>query len=219
MAQATLTINSRNYGAWSLRGWLLCRFAGLDFDVEVKDPHDPDQRAELMLMSPSVLVPSLNVDDMEIWDTMAIGEYLAERNPDVGLLPSDVPARSECRSVCGEMHSGFSSLRAAMPMNVTARHSEFKVFLGAQADLDRIVQIWTRCLTASGGPFMFGDRPTMADAMYAPVCMRVRTYGIRLADPCRTYVDHMLALDELVEWASAAQDEPDEDLVELDAEF
>ena len=219
MAQATLTINSHNYGAWSLRGWLLCRFAGLDFDLEIKDPHDPDQRAELLLMSPSVLVPSLTVDDLEIWDTLAIGEYLAERNPDLGLLPSAAPARSQCRSVCGEMHSGFASLRAAMPMNVKARHSEFKIFVGAQADLDRIIQIWTRCLTASGGPFMFGDRPTIADAMYAPVCTRVRTYGITLADPCRSYVDHMLALDELVEWASAAQAEPDEDLVELDAEF
>jgi len=218
MSSATLTINSRNYGAWSLRGWLMCRFAGLDFDVEEADANDPSQRDELLLMSPSFLVPCLTIDGLEIWDTLAIGEYLAERFPDVGLLPSDPATRALCRSVSGEMHSGFAALRSAMPMNVKARYEEFKVFSGAQADIDRIFAVWARCLGNQPGPFLFGERPTMADAMFAPVCSRLTTYNVELDPLSQAYVATVLSLPEMAEWVDAARAEPDE-IIELDAEF
>src|SRR6185312_15817761 len=107
MAKATLTIASKNYGSWSLRGWLLCRLAGLDFEEEIVSLDDPSARAELLLLSPSFLVPCLTHDGVKVWDTMAIAEYLAEWNPPAGLLPTDRTARAHCRAICGEMHSGF----------------------------------------------------------------------------------------------------------------
>jgi glutathione S-transferase len=218
MADATLTINSRNYGAWSLRGWLLCTMSGIDFDVHVLDNDDPDTRAELLLLSSSFLVPKLVHDGATVWDTMAIGEYLNEVQPDAGLLPSDRTARAHCRAVCGEIHSGFVNLRSALPMNLKARHRDFKVWAGAQADVDRIVAIWNECLDAYGGPFLFGARPTMADAMYAPVCTRFRTYDVELDDRSAAYCDAIMTMPAMREWIAAAEQEPDE-LEELDVEF
>ena len=117
MADATLTINSKNYGAWSLRGWLLCKMSGLDFEERQVSADDPSTRAELLLLSPSFLVPCLTHDGLKIWDTSAIAEYLHEINPGARLFPSDRGQRAHCRSICGEMHSGFSNLRSALPMN------------------------------------------------------------------------------------------------------
>jgi glutathione S-transferase len=218
MADATLTINSKNYGAWSLRGWLLCKMSGLDFEEHVLDNDDPDTRAELLLLSSSFLVPKLVHDDVTVWDTMAIGEYLNEVRPHAGLLPSDRGARAHCRAVCGEIHSGFVNLRSALPMNLKAHHKEFKVWAGAQADVDRIVAVWHECLGAYGGPYLFGEHPTMADAMYAPVCTRFRTYDVELDDLCDAYCSAIMALPAMREWIAAAEREPDE-LEELDVEF
>ena len=116
------------------------------------------------------------------------------------------------------MHSGFASLRSAMPMNVKARYEEFKVFSGAQADIDRICSVWSRCLARQPGPFLFGERPTMADAMYAPVCSRFTTYGVELDTTSQAYVTTVLALPDVAAWIAAADAEPDE-IIELDAEF
>jgi glutathione S-transferase len=218
MADATLTINSRNYGAWSLRGWLLCKMSGLDFDEHELDNDDPGTRAELLLLSSSFLVPRLVHDGVTVWDTMAIGEYLNEVRPDSGLLPADRVARAHCRAVCGEIHSGFVNLRSALPMNLKARHRDFKVWSGAQADVDRIVAIWADCLDTYGGPFLFGAQPTMADAMYAPVCTRFRTYDVELDDRSSAYCDAIMDLPAMREWIAAAEREPDE-LEELDVEF
>ena len=218
MADATLTINSRNYGAWSLRGWLLCKMSGLEFDEDVLDNDDPDTRAELLLLSSSFLVPKLVHDGVTVWDTMAIGEYLNEVRPESGLLPSDTIARAHCRAVCGEIHSGFVNLRSALPMNLKAKHREFKVWAGAQADVDRILAIWGECLDAYGGPFLFGAQPTIADAMYAPVCTRFRTYDVELDDRSATYCETIMTLPAMREWIAAAELEPDE-LEELDVEF
>jgi glutathione S-transferase len=218
MAKATLTITSKNYGAWSLRGWLLCKFAGLDFDEVVLENGDPSARAELLLLAPSFRVPCLISDDVEVWDTLAIAEYLAETYPAAGLLPSEAAARAHCRSVCGEMHSGFTNLRSALPMNIRSKHEDFKVWSGVSADIDRIIVIWTECLNEYGGPYLFGDSPSMADAMFAPVCCRFHTYGIQLDDTLRAYRDRMLALPEMQEWVAAAEQEPDA-IEELDAEF
>ena len=209
MAVATLTINSKNYGSWSLRGWLLCRLAGLDFTEHIVDSTEPGVQAELLLLSPSILVPRLEHDGLVVWDTLAIGEYLHEVLPDARLLPSDPVDRARCRSVCGEMHSGFANLRAALPMNIKARHRNFKIWAGAQADIDRILTIWSDCLVASRGPYLFGSAPTMADAMFAPVCTRFITYGVDLPPPAAAYVETILGRPELREWMAAAEAEPD----------
>jgi glutathione S-transferase len=217
MAEASLTISSKNYSSWSLRGWLLCKMAGLDFAEIVLPADDPSTRAELLLLSPSFLVPCLTHDGITIWDTLAIGEYLHEWNPKAGLLPADRAARARCRSVSGEMHSGFASMRSALPMNLKAHHPNFKVWAGAQADIDRIVAIWRDCLAATGGPFLFG-KLTMADAMYAPVVTRFRTYDVKLDSECAAYGQAIMALPAMAEWVDAAQAEPD-DLEELEVEF
>jgi glutathione S-transferase len=215
---AILTINSRNYGAWSLRGWLLCKFAGLDFTVEVIDSLDPDARAELLLLSPSFLVPRLRHDDLVVWDTLAMGEYLHELLPERSLLPADTTSRAHCRSVSGEVHSGFHNLRSALPMNIKAHHPGFPVWAAAQADIDRIEAIWGRCLDASGGPYLFGATRTVADAMYAPVCTRLRTYDVKVCAPAADYTETILGMPEMVEWCAAARLEPD-DVEELEMEF
>src|ERR1017187_657920 len=164
MVKAALTIASKNYGSWSLRGWLLCKMAGLDFDEQAVASDDPSTRAELLLLSPSFLVPCLTHDGVKVWDTLAIGEYLHEILPDAGLLPTERAARAHCRSISGEMHSGFSALRSALPMNLKAHFPGFKVWARAQADVERITEIWRECLSTYGGPFLFGER-CIADAM------------------------------------------------------
>jgi glutathione S-transferase len=216
--QATLTIASKNYGSWSLRGWLLCKLAGLDFDEQPVASDDPSTRAELLLLSPSFLVPCLTHDGVKVWDTLAIAEYLNEILPDAGLLPATRAARAHCRSISGEMHSGFSNLRSALPMNLKAHHPGFKVWAGAQADIDRIVFIWRECLDTHGGPFLFGPSPCLADAMFAPVVTRFLTYDVKLQSDCAAYCKSIMALPAMQEWMEAAKAEPDE-VVELDVEF
>lgn len=218
MAKVTLTISSRNYSSWSLRGWLLCKMAGLSFETVLLPIDDASSRAELLLLSPSFLVPCLSYEGTEVWDTLAIAEFLQEILPDSGLMPEDRAKRAWCRSISGEMHSGFANLRAALPMNLKSRHPGFKVWAGAQLDVDRILAIWRGCLNDSGGPFLFGAAPTLADAMYAPVCTRFLTYDVKLDPDLTAYRDRILALPAMVEWTKAAQLEPDE-VEELDVEF
>jgi glutathione S-transferase len=218
MAKASLTISSRNYSSWCLRGWLLCRFAGLDFAVDKVSLDDADARAELLLLAPSFLTPCLTYDGLQVWDTLAIAEFLNELLPGSGLLPAGQTERALCRSISGEMHSGFANLRAALPMNLKADHPGFKVWAGAQSDVDRVCVIWREALARSGGPFLFGEQRTMADAMYAPVCTRFATYHVPLDPVCAAYCDHILALPEMVEWTTAALEEPDE-VEELEVEF
>jgi glutathione S-transferase len=218
MAQATLTIASKNYGSWSLRGWLLCKMAGLDFREEPSHSDDPSVRAELLLLSPSFLVPCLTHDGVEVWDTLAIAEYLAEVYPQAGLLPADRAERARCRAIAGEMHSGFSNLRSALPMNIKAHYPDFKVWAGAQPDIDRIKSIWREALAASGGPYLFGRAPCLADAMYAPVVTRFLTYDVALDPVCAAYCEAVMALPHMQEWVAAAKAEPEE-LEELDVEF
>ncbi len=216
--RATLTIASKNYGSWSMRGWLLCKFAGLDFEELSAASDDPSMRAELLLLSPSFLVPALTHDGVKIWDTLAIAEYLSENIPGSPLLPSDRAARAHCRSISGEMHSGFTNLRSALPMNLKARHPGFKVWAGAQADIDRVIGIWRECLAKSKGPFLFGDTPTMADAMFAPVVTRFITYDVKLDSDCAAYCQTIMNHPAVKEWIEGALAEPDE-VVELDVEF
>ncbi|NDA46898.1 MAG: glutathione S-transferase family protein [Alphaproteobacteria bacterium] len=216
--KASLTISSKNYSSWSLRGWLLCKMAGLDFEEVQLPTDDPDTRAELLLLSPSFLVPRLTHGPVKVWDTLAIAEYLAETFPDAGLLPLDPAQRAHCRAISGEMHSGFANLRAALPMNLQAHYPGFKIWTGAQADVDRVLSIWRDCLTTYGGPFLFGKTLTIADAMYAPVCTRFVTYDVQLDPLCAAYRDRIIALPAMQDWKADAQSEPAE-LEELDAEF
>lgn len=217
MAEATLTISSRNYSSWSLRGWLLCRMAGLDLDVQVLSG-DPASRAELLHLTPSFLVPRLTHGAVRVWDVLAIAQYLTEVRPEAGLLPDGLATRSWSRSISGEMHGGFINLRSALPMNLRARYADFKLWGGAQADIARVVEIWQEALKAHGGPYLFGARPVVADAMYAPVCTRFVTYGVELPPDCAAYRDRIMEWDLMREWIAAAEDEPEE-IEELDMEF
>jgi len=218
MTQAVLTISSRNYSSWSLRGWLLCKLAGLDVVEEMVPIDAPGQRAELLLLSPSVLVPRLIHRGASVWDTLAIAEYLHETFPEAGMYPRDKLARAHCRSVSGEIHSGFHNLRSALPMNLKVRHDSFRLFTGAKPDIERVHTIWRECLELYGGPWLFGSTPTVADAMFAPVATRFVTYAIPLDTPCRAYVETVTGWPPVVEWTRAALAEPEE-VEELDAEF
>lgn len=217
MAKATLTISSKNYSSWSLRGWLLTKFAGLEFDEIIVSPDDPAARAEILLLSSSILVPCLRHDGAVVWDTLAIAEYLNEIRPDAGLLPDDRILRARCRSICGEIHSGFSNLRSSLPVNLKGHFPGFKIWSRAQADIDRIVLLWSDCLAESGGPFLFGER-SMADAMYAPVVTRFMTYDVKLSDRLTSYANFIMQLPEMQEWIAAAKLEPT-DIEELEVDF
>ena len=218
MAIAELTLSSKNYSSWSLRGWLLCRIAGLDVVEKLIALDDPENRAELLLLSPSVLVPRLTHEGASVWDTLAIAEYLHELYPDAGMYPADRIARAHCRSVSGEIHSGFANLRSALPMNLKVRHARFPIFSGAKPDIERIETIWAECLSSYGGPWLFGDKPTVADAMFAPVAERFLTYAVPVSAASAAYCQTINGWPLMREWIDEARVEPDE-VLELDIEF
>lgn len=217
-AVTTLTLSSKNYSSWSLRGWLLARFAGLDFSEMLVPSDDADARRELLMLAPSVRVPCLTHEGATVWNVMSIAYYLDEVCPDAGLLPADRIARAHCRSVCGEMNSGFANLRSSLPMNLKAHHPGHKVWGGARPDIERICEVWIDCLKSYGGPYLFGARRTMADAMFAPVVTRFLTYDVTLPEACRAYCATVMAMPEMQEWVAAARLEPDE-IEELDMDF
>jgi glutathione S-transferase len=216
MATATLIISSRNYSSWSLRGWLLARLSGIAFEVKVQD--DDASRAELLMRSSSTRVPCLIHDGLSVWDTLAIAEYLNELRPEAQMLPAERVARALCRSISGEMHSGFSALRSALPMNLRARKKNFAVWSAARADIDFIVEIWRGCLSTYGGPFLFGNTVTIADAMYAPVVTRFLTYDVKLDRACSAYADRIMAMPDMIEWIEASAEEIVE-VAELELDF
>ncbi|MBT9494404.1 MAG: glutathione S-transferase family protein [Paucibacter sp.] len=215
---AELTLSSKNYSSWSLRGWLLARFAGLDFEEKMVSPDDADARRELLLLAPSILVPCLSHDGAKVWNTLAIAQYLNEIKPDAGLMPDERLARAHCRSVSGEMNSGFANLRASLPMNLKGHYPGHKIWAGARPDIERIIEIWTDCLSRYGGPFLFGAQRGMADAMYAPVVTRFLTYDVPLSPVCADYCRAIMAMPEMQEWRAAALLEPEE-IEQLDMDF
>lgn len=217
MSSAVLTISHKNYSAWSLKGWLLCIMAGLEFEEKILPIDDPGVRAEILLLTPSKLLPTLEHDGAKIWDVLAIAEYLAELKPDARILPKDRKARAHCRSVSAEAHAGFFNLRSALPMSIKARHSDFKIWSGAKPDIKRILEIWRDCLSTYGGPYLFGEL-SMADAIFAPTCSRFLTYGVKLDDECAAYCETIMAWPAMAEWVGEAKEEPVE-LEEVDAEF
>jgi len=217
MAKASLTISSKNYSSWSLRGWLLTKFSGLEFDEIIVAADDASARAEILLLSSSILVPCLRHDGATVWDTLAIGEYLNELLPDACLLPSERLSRAHCRSICGEIHSGFTTLRSSLPVNIKGHFPNFKIWSRAQADIARVCTIWNECLDKSGGPFLFGHR-TMADAMYAPVVTRFMTYNVQISPTLAAYAKRIIDMPEMQEWIAAAKAEPAE-IEELEVDY
>jgi len=218
MADATLLISSKNYSSWSLRGWLLTKMSGLPFQEKVVSLDDPAAREELLLRSSSILVPCLIHNDISVWDTLAIAEYLNELKPEAKMLPADRAARARCRAISGEMHSGFSALRSSLPMNIRSRRPGFTVWSSAQTDIDRIVLIWNQCIETWKGPYLFGKHPTIADAMYAPVVTRFVTYDVKLDPVCAAFSKTILDWKLMQEWIEAAKAEVDE-VSELEVEF
>ena len=218
MSKATLFISSKNYSSWSLRGFLLARMAGLDFEIQQVSADDPSSRAELLMQTSSIRIPYIVHDGVTVWDTLAIAEYLNELHPGACMLPADRVARARCRSVAGEMHSGFAALREALPMNLRMFRPNFTLWSAVRADIDRITEIWRECLGTWKGPWLFGEHRTIADAMFAPVVTRFRTYDVEVDSGCEKYCQEILAWPDMREWFAAAQKEP-EQIEELDIEF
>jgi len=208
-SEATLIISSRNYSSWSLRGWLLMRLSGLPFTTASLTNDHEQARAELLQRTSSVRIPSLRHAGVEVWDVLAIAEYLHEIRPEAGLLPEDQATRALCRSVSAEMHSGFAALRSALPVNLHAQRPGLPLWSGVRADIARISEIFATCLARSGGPFLFGARMGLADAMFAPVCTRFVTYDVALDPVSAAYRDRIMATPDMVEWIEAARAEPD----------
>jgi glutathione S-transferase len=220
-APAVLHISSRNYSSWSMRGFLLARMAGLDITVDTVSPDDLAARAELLLQSSSILLPCLSHEGGELWDTLAIAEYLNERYPEARMMPEEHIARARCRAISGEMHAGFHALRSTLPMNLRTTIPGFTIWSAARADIERILKLWRDCLEEWDGPWLFGAQPSVADAMFAPVVTRFRTYQVALDPACEAYARTILAWPAVREWAAAAEREPEQGIAELDldAEF
>lgn len=204
----TLIIGNKNYSSWSLRAWLVLAESGIEFD-EVRICLDTSRfAAEIGEFSAAGRVPVLLLDKQPIWDTLAIAETLAERWPEKDLWPGDPVARAHARSICAEMHAGFSTLRDAMPMNCRAMGRKVALPDALVADIDRIFDIWTDCHRrySDDGDWLFG-RFSVADAMFAPVVLRFRTYGINLPASAAAYPARLLESHALQEWLAAAESE------------
>ena len=209
MAEFTLIIGNKNYSSWSLRGWLAARLAGIDFDEQLVRLSEPGSRAALLAHSPAGKVPVLEHGRRVVWDLLAIVEYLAEQRPAAGLWPDPADARALARSIAAEMHSGFGALRSHMPMNLRKSLPGRGRGPGVEADILRIGAIWRDCRQRFGkrGPFLFGSA-SAADAMYAPVATRFRTYGVELDPVAADYVATVFAWPAFREWQAAALEEP-----------
>lgn len=207
MSQLSLVIGNKNYSSWSLRPWLAMKQAGLDF-AEIRIPLDtPTTHQELRRYSPSGKVPVLLHDDLTIWESLAICEYIAERFAP-NLWPEETVARALARAVSAEMHAGFASLRQNLPMDCRARYPDFSIKASVQADIDRIMTIWRECREkfGEGGDLLFGHF-TIADSMFAPVVSRFITYEVQLDPVAKRYVEAVWALPAMQEWLTAAHNE------------
>ncbi len=209
MADLTIYIGNKNYSSWSLRGWLMVKQSGIEFDEVVIALDEPTTRETILRHSPSGAVPAIRHADRTVWDSLAIGEYLAELAPQAGLWPADPAIRALARCVSAEMHSGFAAMRQHFPMNMRSTFSDRFPTAAAQADINRIAAIWRDCRRRFGGTgqFLFGEF-SIADAMYAPVCSRFRTYKIEMDEVGQAYCDAIWAHPPLQEWLQAARKEP-----------
>lgn len=207
--ELTLVIANKNYSSWSLRAWLLLKHIGAPFR-EIRVPlGQPDTPAQIRQWSPSGLVPALLDGELAVWDSLAIGEYLHEKFPAARLWPEDFAARARARSICAEVHSGFSALRQSMPFNGSRHFPGRPLNAESQANVERISAIWRECRAdfADTGPFLFGHF-TIADAMYTPVALRFLTYDAPLDAQAATYAATLAGLASVQEWLAAARQEP-----------
>jgi glutathione S-transferase len=212
-----LIIANKNYSSWSMRPWVLMRQAGIAFE-EVMLPFDDFEPASpfktsVRALSPAGKVPILRDGDLAVWDSLAIAETLAERFPEKRLWPVDPAARARARSICAEMHAGFSSLRSHCPMNIEASLPEIGALIwrdqpAVRADVQRVIGMWSELLAQYGGPMLFGNF-SIADAYYAPVCMRLKTYGLPVPAPIAAYVERVAALPGVAAWLAGARAEQD----------
>lgn len=210
MDDLTLVIGNKNYSSWSLRPWLLMRHFDIAFK-EIKIPlYRADTRDSILKLSPSGLVPTLIDGDITVWDSLAICEYLHERYPDKALWPRDTKQRAHARSISAEMHAGFNALRNNMPMNCRKYFPDKGYTPETAADIKRITEIWRDCRLNYGGsgPMLFGEF-TIADAMYAPVALRFKTYNVALDVLSNAYLATLLALPEMLVWISTGEAETD----------
>lgn len=210
MSQFTLVIGNKNYSSWSLRAWLVLKQIGIDF-TEVRIPLDTaTSRQEILRHSPAGKVPILHHDNITVWESIAICEYLAECFPDAYLLPKEPEERALIRSISAEMHAGFHNLRHSMPRNCRSRLPGKGMKPGVQEDIDRIVAIWRDCRQkfGSNGDLLFSHF-TIADAMFAPVVSRFTTYDVKLDPIAQAYADAIWNLSAMQEWVAAAQVEPE----------
>jgi glutathione S-transferase len=212
-----LYIGNKNYSSWSMRAWVLMKQAGIAFEevmlrFDSFDAGSAFQRAA-SAVSPTGKVPVLVDGDLTVWDTLAIAEYLAERFPDKRLWPSDTKARARARSACAEMHAGFAALRSHCGMNIEASLPEVGACLwreqpGVRADVARLTRLWQELLAEHGGPLLFGDF-TIADAYFAPVCMRLVTYALPVPEDIAAYIERVRALPGVAAWIADALAEHD----------
>lgn len=212
-----LYIGNKNYSSWSMRPWVLMKQAGIAFDeVMVRfDSFDTDSKFKrtILPLNPIGTVPVLKDGDIVVYDTLAICEYLAETYPEKKLWPVDRAQRAQARSACAEMHAGFQMLRTHCTMNIEADlRQQGQIILrdqpGVRADIDRIVQLWSGLLRASGGPMLFGEF-SIADAYFAPVCTRIVTFGLPVPPAISAYVERVRALPSVKEWIDDALREKD----------
>lgn len=212
-----LYIGNKNYSSWSMRPWVLLRQAGIPFkEVKIRfDSFEDDSefRKKASSVNPAGKVPVLDDDGLLVWDTLAIAEYLAERFPEKNLWPQSVAARARARSVCAEMHSGFSALRGACPMNIEADLTSTGQLIwrdkpAVRSDVARIIAMWRELLSEHGGPMLFGAFG-IADAFFAPVCMRLKNYGLPVPEEINAYVDRVCALPGVKAWIDDALAEDD----------
>ena len=212
-----LYIGNKNYSSWSMRPWVMLRQAGIAFEeVMVRfDAFSADSQFKQRLgaISPAGRVPVLVDDGLVVWDTLAIAEYAAEKFPSAGLWPADAAHRARARSICAEMHSGFSALRGACPMNIEASLPEAGALIwrdkpAVRADVARIVEMWSELLAQHGGPMLFGGFG-IADAYFAPVCMRLSTYALPVPPAIAAYVERVRALPGVKAWVDQALAEAD----------
>ena len=212
-----LYIGNKNYSSWSMRPWVLLRQAGIAFDeVKVRfDSFDAGSQFKQTLagLTPTGKVPVLVDQGLVIWDTLAIAEYLAEQFPEQQLWPADKAARARARSVCAEMHAGFTALRGHCPQNIEASLPDVGALIwrdkpAVRADVARLVAMWDELLAQHGGPLLFG-RFTIADAYFAPVCMRLKTYGLPVPPATAAYVERVAALPGVAAWITEARAEND----------
>ncbi len=202
--QPVLYIGNKNYSSWSLRAWLVLRESHIDFE-ERRILLDVDTTAaELAALGTAMRVPVLDIGDERIWDSLAIAETVAERWPEKRLWPADAAARAHARAISAEMHSGFDALRNQMPMNCRAMGRKVALTDELTADLDRVIAIWSDCFHRYDGEWLFGDF-SIADAMYAPVVLRLRTYGINLPESASHFPRRLLQSPAMQEWLASAE--------------